>query len=132
MSTFWENWVLISCFMRYFQYYFTNIIFHKSWNTALSDMHSIEKLKLIHNLLFFNYRLVHITRILTFDQNKLLSKKSIFSRSTLYFQIIHYLSCRKFYAYHFKTSNFKKQFKIRLSNDFYDFLLILRIKLQKK
>ena len=82
-------------------------------NTTLSDMHSIEKLMLIHNLCILNFGLVQVTRILTFYQNKLLSKKSIFSRSTQYFQINQNLSCREFYVYHFKYSNFKKRFKIR-------------------
>ena len=82
-------------------------------------MHSIEKVMLIHNLWFFNYGLVHVTRILTFNQNKLLSKKSIFFRSTLYFQINQNLSFREFDADHFKPSTFKTRFQIRLLYDFY-------------
>ena len=37
-------------------------------NTALSDMHSIEKSMLIHTLWFLNYGLVQVTRIFTFYQ----------------------------------------------------------------
>ena len=103
--------MILFCILLGGSWRFIRIEKTKVKNTALSDMHSIEKLMLIHNLWFLNYGLVHVTRILTFYQNKLLSKKSIFSRSTLYFQINKNLSYREFYADYFKPSKFKKRFK---------------------
>ena len=105
-------------------------------------MHLIEKLMLIHNIWFFNYGLVHVTRISTLYQNKLLSKKSIFSRSTLYFQIKQIyqikfsnktnLSCREFYADYFKHSNFKTRFKIRFLLKIVKLYIVpLSLKIQK-
>ena len=61
-------------------------------------MNSIEQFMPINNLWFLKYGLVQVTRILTFYQNKLLSSKSIFSRSTQYFQINQSLSCRESYS----------------------------------
>ena len=59
-----------------------------SQNTSFSDMHSIEKLMLIHNLWFLNYGLVHVTRNLTFYQNKLLSKIQFYPDQLYIFLLI--------------------------------------------
>ena len=69
---------------------------------------------MINNLWFENYSLVYTTRISTFYQNELLSKKSIFTRKTQCFKINHQsLSCTEFNDNHNNISNYKNWFKIK-------------------
>ena len=78
---------------------------------ALSDTLSTEILIMIHNLWSLNYGLVHVKRILTIYQNKLLSKIQFFPDQLYIFKQIKTYLLENFTLFIFSLQTSKNDLK---------------------